>query len=165
MTHRFGLVGVLLVVVAAGLVVAQPAPLLQGAWRVTEVTATGADAASNKSPQPGIFLFTKGHYSIITVGGTAPRKNVTAAANPARLTDAEKIERFEAFDQFIANTGTYEVKGTTLTTHPIVAKNPATMGTTTLREFKIEGKTLILTQTSSVGQPARLTTTRLTRIE
>jgi hypothetical protein len=126
---------------------------------------TGANAASNKSPQPGIFVFTKGHYSIVTVGSTAPRMNVAAAANPGRWTDAEKIARFEAFDQFIANTGTYEVKGTTLTTHPIVAKNPATMGTTTTREFRIEGNTLVLLQTSPAAQPASQTTTRLTRIE
>jgi hypothetical protein len=165
MTHRLGLVAGLLIVVAAGSAVAQPAPSLQGAWRVTEVTVTGANAASNKSPQPGIFVFTKGHYSIVTVGSTAPRKNVAAAANPGRLTDAEKIARFEAFDQFIANTGTYEVKGTTLTTHPIVAKNPATMGTTTTREFRIEGNTLVLLQTSPAAQPASQTTTRLTRIE
>ena len=164
MTHRVGLVGVLLVAITAGLAVAQTPASIQGAWRVTDVTVTGANAGSNKSPQPGIYVFTKGHYSIITVNSTAPRKNF-GNANPDKLTDAEKLARYEAWNDFTANTGTYQVAGNTLTTNVIVAKNPGVMGTTQTREFKIEGTTLILVQKSAAGQPASQTTTRLTRIE
>jgi len=126
---------------------------------------TGADAATNKSPQPALYLFTKQHYSIVLVNSTSPRKNVAPAANPEKLTDAEKLARFEAYDPFVANSGTYEVKGNTLTTHPLVAKNPGTMGTTATREFKIDGTTLTLIQKSAAGQPASQTTTKLSRLE
>jgi hypothetical protein len=165
MTYRVGLVGVLLVAITAGLAVAQTPPSIQGAWRVTEVTVTGANAASNTSPQPGIFIFTKGHYSIITVNSSAPRKALASPASPEKLTDAEKMARYDAWNEFTANSGTYQVTGNTLTTNAVVAKNPGVMGTTQAREFKIEGNTLILVQKSAAGQPASQTTTRLTRIE
>ena len=165
MTHRVSLAGVAFIVVAAGLAVAQSGPSIQGAWRISEVTVTGANASSNKSPQPGIYLFTKGHYSIITVNSTAPRKNFGNPASPTQLTDAEKLARYDAWNDFTANTGTYQVTGNTLTTNAVVAKNPGVMGTTQTREFKIEGSTLILVQKSGPGQPASESTTRLTRIE
>lgn len=144
---------------------AQTGPSLQGAWRVTEVVTTGANAESNPNPQPGLFLFTKQHYSIITVNGTTPRKDYGTAPDPAKLTDAEKAARYEAWDKFTANAGTYQVSGGTLTTHPVVAKNPVVMGPAITREFRIEGKTLTLIRKSAAGQPASETTTRLTRVE
>src|SRR4030095_14440472 len=52
-------------------------PPLQGVWRVTEVTTTGKDAATNKSPQPGLYIFTAKHYSLVRVtASTADRKSV-----------------------------------------------------------------------------------------
>jgi hypothetical protein len=165
MRHTSTLLVVLLVVGVAGISFAQTAPSIQGAWRVTERTVTGAAAATDKSPQPSIYLFTKQHYSIIVVPGTAARKEPVAAANPDKLTDAEKIARYDIWNVFTANTGTYQVSGSTLTTRAVVAKNPAVMGTTASREFKIDGNTLTLIQKSAAGQPASQTTTRLTRIE
>lgn len=82
---------------------------------------------------------------------------------PAKLTDAEKMTRYEAWAQFTANAGTYEVSGSTLTTRPIVAKNPSVMGQPSTQEFKIAGKTLTLIQKSADGQ--RVTTTTPTRVE
>jgi hypothetical protein len=82
------------------------------------------------------------------------------------LTDAEKLERFDAWDQFTANAGTYKVSGTTLTTQPSVAKNPSVMGGSgQTRDFKIEGKTLTFVQKSPAGRPASETRTTLTRVE
>ena len=142
------------------------APSLQGVWRVSEIVVTGANASTNTSPQPGLYVFTKQHYSIVTVNGTAARKDVSPAKDPARLTDAEKVARYEMWNPFTANSGTYEVKGNTLTTHPMAAKNVGAMaGTGQTREFKIEGKTLTLVQKSPAGQPASETRTKLTRIE
>ena len=164
MTYRVGF-GVLLFAITVGLSFAQTPTSIQGAWRVTEVTVTGANAGSNVSPQPGMYVFTKSHYSIITVNGTAPRKSISNAANPGQLTDAEKMARYEAWNQFTANAGTYQIAGNTLTTQAVVAKNPGVMGTSGTREFKIEGRTLTLVQKSAAGQPASQTTTRLTRIE
>jgi hypothetical protein len=162
--NRIAVAGALLVVSAWSFVDAQ-SPSLQGAWRVTQIVVTGANAASNRSPQPGLYVFTRQHYSITTVNGTEPRKNFEAARDPAKLTDAEKIARYEAWNPFAANAGTYTVKGNVLTTRPMVAKNPAVMGTEATREFRIEGNTLTLIQRAAAGQPAAETTTTLTRIE
>ena len=165
MKHGIALLGVLLFAGALQVASAQTASPLQGAWRVTEVTVTGDGASSNKTPQPGLYIFGKGNYSIVTIGGTAARKPLANPANPAKLTDAEKLARFEAWDVLTANSGTYDVKGATLTTHPTVAKNPAVMGVPQTRTFKIEGATLTLVQKSAAGQPVSETTTRLTRAE
>lgn len=163
MRYAIGLIGAVLVVGATALPVAQTAASLQGAWRVTEIVVTGANAATNTSPQPGLYVFTGQHYSIITVNTV--RKNFGNPANAAKLTDAEKMARYEAWDAFTANSGAYQISGNTLTTRPMVAKNPGVMGTSATREFKIDGKTLTLIQKSAAGQPASQTTTKLTRLE
>ena len=165
MSFKTSLITALLLVGAIELAPAQTTPSIQGVWRVTEAVVTGADASANKSPQPGLYVFTKQHYSIITVNSTTPRKDFGTAANPAALTAAEKMARYDAWDAFTANSGTYQTSGTTLTTRPMVAKNPGVMGTTATREFKIEGSTLTLIQKSAAGQPASQTTTKLTRLE
>jgi hypothetical protein len=155
-----------LVVAGSASALAQTSPSLEGAWRVTEVVVTGANASTNKSPQPGLYIFTKQHYSIVTVGGTTARKDFGTPRDPAKLTDAEKIARYEVWDALTANSGTYQVSGSTLTTRPLVAKNPGVMaGPPATREFKIEGKTLTLIQKSAQGQPASETRTVLTRVE
>jgi hypothetical protein len=166
MRFKVGVIVALFAMGAPVLARAQAAPSLQGAWRVTEVVVTGANAATNKSPQPGLYVFTRQHYSIMTVNGTAPRKDFGTPRDPAKLTDAEKIARYEVWDAFTANSGTYQVSGSTLTTRPLVAKNPGVMaGPAAAREFRIEGNTLTLIQKSAVGQPVSETRTRLTRVE
>lgn len=153
------------VVGAWALASAQSTPSLVGAWRVTEVVVTGANASTNSSPQPGLYIFTRGHYSVLTVGGTTARKSPAAPKDPARLTDAEKLAQYEVWNPFTANSGTYQVTGSTLTTSPMVAKNPGVMGGTQTREFRIDGNTLTLIQKSAAGQPAGETRTKLTRLE
>jgi hypothetical protein len=70
------------------------------------------------------------------------------------------------WNDFTANSGTYQVSGSTLTTRPLVAKNQEVMvGPAATREFKIDGKVLTLIQKSAAGQPASVTTTKLTRVE
>jgi hypothetical protein len=166
MRLRIGAIVALLVVGTAPLARAQATPSLQGVWRVTEIVETGANAATNKSPQPSLYMFTKQHYSIMTVNGTAARKDFGAPKDPLKLTDAEKIARYEVWDAFTANSGTYQVSGNTLTTRPLVAKNPGVMaGPPATREFRIQGNTLTLTQKSAAGQPVSETRTTLTRVE
>lgn len=165
MTRKITAIAVMLVVGGWALGSAQ-APSLQGVWRVSEIVVTGANASANTSPQPGLYIFTKQHYSIVTVNGTAARKDVSPAKDPAKLTDAEKIARYEMWGPFTANAGTYEVKGNTLTTKPLAAKNVGAMvGTGQPREFKIDGKTLTLVQKSPAGQPASEARIKLTRVE
>ena len=72
------------------------------------------------------------------VGGQ-PRAAVAPAKDPQNLTDAEKIARYEQWRPFTANAGTYEIKGSTLTICPIVAKNVNLMTSSYVQEFKLEG--------------------------
>ena len=133
---------------------------LTDVWRVTQVVVTGPDAATVSNPQPGLYLFTGKYYSLMVVRGETPRPDLSE-----KPTDAELLA---AFTPFVANSGTYEVSGTTLITHPIVAKYPNAMhagnsGTSTL---KLEGKTLVLTQVSTQSGPvANPITLKLTRVE
>jgi len=80
-------------------------------------------------------------------------------------TDAQKIAAFEPFS---ANSGTYEIKGTILTTHPMVAKNPTVMkpGAFVTYDFKIQGNTLLLTPKESNTVPgSNPPTFKLIRLE
>ncbi len=164
MNRKISVIVASFVVGAWALASAQSAPSLQGAWRVTEVVVTGANASTSTSPQPSLYVFTRQHYSILSVGGTTARKGA-APKDPAKLTDAEKIAQYELWHPFTANSGTYQVTGSTLTTRPLVAKSPRVMGGTQTREFKIDGSTLTLIQKSAAGQPASETRTKLTRLE
>ena len=140
-------------------------PSIEGVWKIAEVVTTGANASKNASPQPSLVIFSRGHYSFVSVNGTTARPAVTPAKDPAKLTDAEKLARYEQWQPFTANAGTYEVKGTTLTRRPLVAKNVGAMTNTTIvEEFKIEGEALWLTSKSATGQPASETRTRLVRV-
>ena len=141
-------------------------PSVQGTWTLAEVVTTGANAATNSNPQPGLYIFTNRHYSLVSVTSTQPRPNVPPAKTPGKLTDAEKVARYDMWSPLTAQSGTYEIKGTTLTTRPLVAKNVGVMtGPASVAEFKLEGNTLWLTTKSAAGQPVSETRRKLTRVE
>jgi hypothetical protein len=160
---RIAILTVAVLVVGVWVVVrAQSGPSLQGVWRVTEVVTTGPNAATNSSPQPGLYLFTGRHYAILNVTGTRP------ATQPADTAKATAAELLAVWGPFVANAGTYEVSGGTVTFRRIVAKNPAIMASTSFATngFKVDGKTLtVTTMRTDAGPVANPTTTRLTRIE
>src|SRR5215831_3691189 len=110
---------------AANAAFAQNKNQLEGVWKVVEVivpsTVTGKDTTIS-TPQPGILIFTKGYYSVIVVQRAEPRTAPVPPKDPQNLTDAEKIARFTEWSPFVANSGTYEIKGSTIQRHPIVAK-------------------------------------------
>lgn len=139
---------------------------LQGAWKTVEFSFSSPDTSYTISdPQPSLMLFLKGHYSQMYVPGSEPRQlfagdqPVLGAAEP---TDAEKLV---AFVTFIANSGTYEVTSSTITTHPIVAKNPNFMsGGSLTYTYEIDGDTLRLT-IRTPWEPDTEDTYVLTRLE
>ena len=147
------------VLLAASLFAQTPTPSsapLEGAWRIVEIT--GANGSTNSNPQPNLYLFTKRHYSILSVNSTQPRLKFEPLATPGKPTDAEKIARYQQWNPFSANSGTYEIKEGLLTTRPLVAKNETVMsGPGDTWEFKIDGDTLWLTDDD--------TTTKLIRVE
>lgn len=116
---------------------------IEGAWKVTEIVVTGADASNVPNPQPGLLIFAGRHYSIMHVTGTQPRK-------PFNAEDPTQQEKLAAFDSFVANTGTFELSGTTLTIRPVVARNPGFMaGGFDKYQIRIEGNTMSLTNKST----------------
>jgi hypothetical protein len=140
---------------------------LQGVWKIVEMTTTGAKASTISNPQPSLVIFTKEHYSYLSVNSEQPRPQLSPAKDPNNLTDAEKIDRYEQWNRFTANAGTYEVKGTTLIRHPLVAKNETVMAKNSSleSEFKFEGNTLRVITKSPAGQPAGELRIKLRRVE
>lgn len=141
---------------------------IQGVWKVAEVQVTGGNnPGTNSTPQPSLYIFTKGHYSILQINGPKPRTPLPAPVPGAPPpTDAQKIAAYDHWGPFVANAGTYTVKGTTITTKPLVAKNEGVMqGPGQTREFKLEGQTLWLIAKPAAGQTGAETRTKLTRVE
>jgi hypothetical protein len=144
----------------AGLAGAQSTPLT-GVWRVIEETTTGPGGKTITSPPPGILIFTEKYFSLVRIDGETPRPDLTTSS-----TDADHLA---ALDRLLAQSGTYEISGTTLIRHRIVAGVPNNMhpGDRNTASFKLEGKTLVITQLNNAkGQPlANPTTTKYTRVE
>jgi hypothetical protein len=147
------------IVIFAGIAHSQPASL-KGVWQVSEVTTTGPTAATTSSPQPGLYIFTGKYYSAVVVTGDTPRPDLSE-----KPTDAELLA---AYTPFRGQSGTYEVSGTTVTLHPMVAKAPNVMHPDSVftYSFKWEGKTLALTGISTqAGPTTNPTTIKLSRLE
>ena len=139
---------------------------VEGVWKITNVVTSGANAATASSPQPSVVIFTRGHYAYVS-GGNQPRKASPASKDPSKLTDAEKLAKFEEWEGLTGQAGTFDVKGTTLTRHPTVAKNVTVMTTDgpIAQAFKLKGDTLVLISKSAAGRPASETRTTLTRVQ
>jgi hypothetical protein len=116
-----------------------------------------------------LYIFTGKHYSLIADTSDQPRKVLPLTPVNAKLTDAEMMTLYRDWQPVTAHSGTYEVKGGTIFTRPIVAKGSAVMASTTSQafEFKLDGANLTLTQTigASGQKPANPTTVRLVRVE
>lgn len=123
---------------------AQTKSPVEGVWKVAEVIPASSNTTekpkSITNPQPGLLIFTKGYYSVVVVMAENPR----AAVEPKdreNVTDAEKVAFYEQWRAFAANSGTYEIKGTTVIRRPSVAKNVSVMTSQApiVAEFKMEG--------------------------
>jgi len=139
------LIAVLALVAVAVTVSGQSSPTstsLVGAWRVTEVA--DANAAPITNPQPGLYIFTRQHYSFARIQGTRP---LPAYPSNDKATDADKVAVFNAL---YLNSGTYTVTGNTLATKAMVAKSAfAIAGAGNQYEFNVTGNNLVLTQKPS----------------
>jgi hypothetical protein len=97
------------------------AQTVRGVWKPVEVVISkGPNAGRHTTDvQPGLLFLTDSHYSIMFVSGFAARPHLSA-----QPTDSE---RARAFESFIAQAGTYQLKDSILTRTPTVAKNPGVM--------------------------------------
>jgi hypothetical protein len=129
----------LALVVAATTLSGQSAPTnpLIGAWKLD-------------SGQPGLYLFTKSHYSFSRVQG----EPLPDYPSNDKATDAQKVA---VFNTLYLNSGTYTVTGNTLATKAMMAKSKfAIGGAGNQYEFAIAGNALTLTQKPS-GAVLKLT--------
>jgi len=131
---------------------------LEGVWKITHVTLTGPNAQTITNPQPGFMIFTKKYSSLVGITGDKPQPDL-----PQNATDAQKLA---TWNPLAATVGTYEIKGTTVTRHNIVAKNGVKRGSFGTADFKIEGNTLTMTfKANQDGPIANPTTITLVRME
>jgi hypothetical protein len=130
------------------------AQALEGAWRVTELVTTEPRGRTLSSPQPGLLLFTGRYYSYMLVTSDEPRPDL-----PTGVASVEDM--LNAWNPFTANAGTFEISGSTMTRHPIVAKNPAAMAPGAFNEYRlrVRADTLWVTSVGTETGPARYPST------
>jgi len=109
-----------------------------GVWQVKEIARQNGSGPIAGKTLPSIFIFTPRHYSMVWVLGTEPQRSFAERWNP---TDVEKIRRFNSL---VVNSGTYEIKGSILTAHPIVARIPEFVGGKFICEYRLENVTMRL---------------------
>ena len=118
---------------------------LVGTWKVVE--GTSASGEKNSNPQPGLYIFTAKHYSMVAITGTQPRPKYT---DQSKATDKEKVA---VFDQLQANSGTYTFSGNTLKIRPVVAKNDFVVSRPELEfQVRIDGNNLTVTATNGFNK-------------
>ena len=113
---------------------------IDGAWTLTRIDITGESGnLVVENPPSGLYLFTRGHYSMVWSLRRTPRP---ASAQHWHATDEERQSHVAGF---IVNSGTFELTDTLLTVHPIVARTPEYMGGQGLLRYELSGDTLRLT--------------------
>ena len=132
---------------------------LEGAWRRVEMSIRGgsttspargaARAGTYARTQPSLLIFTKGYYSLMEVRGNEPRDRLSGSPSNAELASAYQSVR--------ANSGRYELDGSTLRWHIVVDQDPNRMGNAFTSQFRVEGDSLGIT---SENQDGTITTTR-----
>ena len=138
--------------IAAGAAIVRAADTpLQGAWQIVD---------QNGKPGPGVYIFAKTHYSMMTASPDRP--------DIIDLSQASADDLRALYGPMAANAGVYEVSGNLVTIRPIVAKIPVVMksGAYEVYAFAIEGSSLTLTQQRNVRGPVEgRAPVRLVRVE
>src|SRR5689334_21129927 len=115
---------------------------------VATSTISGQSAATNplvgawkvESAQPGLYIFTKQHYSFARIQGDKPLPVYPSNGN------ATAADKTNVFNALYLNTGTYMVTGNKLATRVMVAKSKfAISGAGNQRQFPLSGNSFTLT--------------------
>lgn len=165
----------ILILAFVGPLASQPQPSIQGVWRESERTIPASvagrqdpfgafPAGTHTSLQPTLVIFTDRHYSRTSDTAAQPRPT-TGYKTPGKPT----LEELQAeWGPFAANAGTYEVSGTTLTLHAIVAKNPRAQREKNFTRLTVtlDGNNLWLTpMETEAGTIAAPVTSKYVRVE
>ena len=107
---------------------------IKGVWRVVEEKNLWRTI---DKPNPGYIIFTEKHFSVVREAQDIQRPEVTdfEKATPEQLV--------AMWGPFVAQFGTYEIKGDVLTLTIMVAKNKGKANLKQIERFKLEGNTLI----------------------
>jgi len=114
--------------------------------------------------QPSLVIFTGKHYSRTTDTAAQPRP--TTGYKTAGKPSSEELQA--QWGPFVANAGTYEVSGSTLTLYAVVAKDPRAQREKnfTRLTFKLDGNNLWLTPLENEnGKIAAPVTDKYVRVE
>jgi hypothetical protein len=117
---------------------------LMGVWKITEARIVPPSDQNKKptevkDPRPGIIIFTRNHFSWVDNHGKPL---------PDLQEENPDVAYFAtAFNQLNAFSGTYSVKGSSITAPVLVSKIPTitSEGSSLHFDFKFEGDMLILT--------------------
>jgi len=124
---------------------------LQGAWQTVKISIGGATPREITVTQPSAYLtiFTGKHYSRTEIQSDTPRP-ILADASKATADELRAV-----WGPVVAEAGTYEVSGDTLTLHPQASKSPAAMaaGAFIVCSFKLDGTTLAIAQQRNQAGP------------
>jgi len=137
---------------------------LQGVWQTVELTITGPGARTITLPEPlaNLTIFSGRHYTRVEVQTDKPRPILAAPAS------ATADELRATWGPFVAEAGTFEATDNAITMLPIASKNPAIMGpgVSITYSFKIEGKTMWMTQVrNQTGPFPNPFTAKMVRVE
>ena len=132
---------------------------LVGEWTLQErVINGGPNGGTVTVSQPSLRIFTDTHFSRMFVWpGDGPRPEASG------FPDVSDADWRAVMTSIRANSGTYELDGTTLTEHRLLAMNPVAMGQSGTFEVRLEGDTLWLTGENADGTVT--TTERWLRVE
>lgn len=94
-----------------------------GCWRVSRIEMGAGSTMNVIDPAlPGLFLFTRDHYSMTWMPGSERQPDYADLWHP---NDTEKIYSYNAI---VTNAGRYKIKKSKLVTDIQVAKTPAFIG-------------------------------------
>ena len=129
---------------------------IEGAWAIADTwgeTAAGEEWSFGGRAQPSLFIFLDGYYSFTAVNGPEPRPMLPEGTTRADLTPEEGEAVWRTY---LSNSGTYEVSGSTLITHPTVALWPPFMAESSRPVYELgwEGEDLLVT--TRAGQAWRV---------
>ena len=112
---------------------------LVGTWRIAETTRTTGDSTwVSEDPRPGLYIFTERHFSLMLIPGDSARVEWSG--------EGTSEERLAAFENFVADAGTYEATDSVITMSNILAKLPWAMnlGGGGPYRYLVDGDTLTL---------------------
>jgi hypothetical protein len=129
----------------------QPAGGLQGVWQTVTVRIGGANPREISIARPAAYLtiFTSRHYSRTEIQSDGPRP-ILADASKATADELRAV-----WGPVVAEAGTYEVRGDTITLHPQASKSPAAMapGAFIICSFELDGAMLTIAQQRNQAGP------------